>query len=199
MTDLEAANKALTLLGVSPIGSLSDDTQAARTVSRMIEPAKRAVLSEFAWSFALRLSALARSAAAPPPGFAYAFTRPAGAENVLQVYRGHVSLASGRHTRTHLVKLNFIEQNGMICANETDCSAEYTYLNTGLASWSGAAVEAYVTRLAADCAAALTGGLSAGMTLLQKYQYLIGSARGRSAAAEDLAPILDTHYIDVRW
>ena len=199
MTDLEAANKALVLLGVAPVGSLNDDTQAARTVSRMIGPAKQAVLSEFAWSFALRLAALSPAGGTPPPGWSYSFTMPAGAENIIQVYRGRVTYEDGRHVRTHLTKLNFIVQGGLICTNEADCSVEYTYQNTSIETWSDAAVEAFVTRLASDCAAMLTGGQQNGMALLQKYQYLIGNARGRSAATEDIAPALNTHYIDVRW
>lgn len=199
MTDLEAANKALVLLGVAPVGSLSDDTVAARTMNRMIEPAKLAVLSEFAWSFALRLAALAATAGTPPPGWSHTFGIPGDVENILQVYRGRVTYEDGRHVRTHLVKLNFIVAGGVICTNEADCSLEYTYKNINISSWSDAAVEALVTRLASDCAAALTGGQQNGMALLQKYQYLVANARARSAVTEDIAPMLNTHYIDSRW
>ena len=47
MTDLEAANRALVLIGVAPIGALSDASQPARTMRRMLDGTKRVVLSEF--------------------------------------------------------------------------------------------------------------------------------------------------------
>lgn len=49
MTDLEAANRALTLLGVAPIGSLSEATQAARVISRLLGETKKAVFADYPW------------------------------------------------------------------------------------------------------------------------------------------------------
>jgi len=198
MTDLECANRALHMLGVAPIGSLTDDTQAARVMNGMLPLTKRAVLSEFAWSFALRLDELAESTVPAPPGFSFTFDIPSDVENIIQVYRGRVTIED-RNVRTHLVKLNYIVQGNIICTNERQCSVEYTYANTDLLSWSAAACEALAVRLASDTAAALTGGQENGMTLLQKYQYMAQNAVGRSAAQEDIAPQLNTHYVDSRW
>ena len=47
MTDLEAANRALILIGVAPVGSMSDASQPARTMQRLMDGTKRVVLSEF--------------------------------------------------------------------------------------------------------------------------------------------------------
>lgn len=198
MTDLECANRALNMLGVAPVGSLTDDTQSARVMNAMLPLTKKAVLSEFAWSFALKLAVLNKSPVAAPPGFSVTFTMPSDAENIIQVYRGKLTLNEG-NWRTHLIKLNFIIQNGVICTNEEDCSVEYTYSNLTLSSWSAAACEALAVRLASDAAAALTGGQSNGTVLLQKYQYMAQNAVGRSATAEDIAQVLNTHYIDSRW
>lgn len=198
MTDLEAANKALILLGVNQIGSLNDATAAARTVSRAMASAKLAVLSEFAWSFALKMVNLARSNAPPPPGFAYSFAVPADCENVIQAYRGVVFGESHARPAAAPVKIHFVLQNGVIAANETPAALEYTYRNTNIASWSDAAAEALAARLAADCAAALAGGQQTGQVLLQRYQYLISNARQKSAAAENLPAPPATHYIDSR-
>lgn len=54
MTDLEAANRALTLLAVEPVGALSENVKAARVVSALLPHCKRVVLSEFPWPFAMR-------------------------------------------------------------------------------------------------------------------------------------------------
>lgn len=198
MTDLECANRALNMLGVAPIGSMYDDTQAARIISGILPLSKKAVLSEFAWSFALKLITLNQVIAALPPGFSVTFSIPSDVENIIQVYRGRLTIEE-LSRRTSLVKLNYIVQNNVICTNEKDCSLEYTYSNMDLPSWSSAASEALAVRLASDAAAALTGGLQNGITLLQKYQYMAQNAVGRSAAQEDIAPALNTHYIDSRW
>lgn len=199
MTDLECANRALVMLGVAPIGGLGDSTQAARTMSMMLPMSKTAVLSEFAWSFALTMDALVESFDAPPPGFAFTFPIPNSSVKVIQVYRGALSVDELGDRKTHLVKLNFIVQNGLICTNEPKCSVEYTYNNQELETWSAAASEALSVRLASDCASALTGGQQNGMSLLQKYQYMIASAVSSSATDEDLSNILSTHYIESRW
>lgn len=189
MTDLEAANRALGFLGVAPIGALADDTIAARTMNRMLPSTKRAVLSEFAWSFALKMEPLVASTAPPPPGFSVTFDVPADAVNVVQVYRG---------ARIHLHKLHYIVQDGVICANEAAASVEYTYANEDLTTWSAAACEALCLRLASDAAPVLVGGQGVGFNLLEKYQLIVTNARVRSTGTENLAPEQSTHYIDSR-
>jgi hypothetical protein len=189
MTDIEAANKALALLGVAPVVALTADTQAARTMNRLIEPAKRAVLSEFAWSFALRLARLSASAAEPPDGWKFSFAYPSGAAALYRVYYAEDG---------EFMKIPFIVQNGVINTNRRPAAAEYTALDLALPAWSDSAAEALTARLASDAAVTLTGSQQMSVSLLEKYSLLINIARANSVHTEYGRQPRPTHYIDVR-
>lgn len=192
MTDLEAANRALILLGVAPVGSLSDTTQAARVMNGLITLTKRAVLSDFAWPFALRLRTLAESTEAAPPGWSHTWVYPGGVACLYQVYES-----------THRMKVPFIVVQGasgtsVICTNERGVSVEYTELVENLALWRGGAAEAFVNRLASDAAVALTGSGENAGAFLQKYSLLLAAARAGAVNEEHVPQQRATHYIDVR-
>ena len=194
MTDLEAANKALILLGVAPVGSLSDNTQAARTMNGLIVTTKQAVLSDFAWSFALRLQPLVEitNTETPPPGWSYTWTYPGNAACLYQVYES-----------SHKMKVPFIVVDGttspnVICTNEKGVNVEYTEMVTNLAQWRDGAAEAFVNRLAADAAVALKGSQDMAMGFLQKYSLLLSTARANSVNEEHILQKRATDYIDVR-
>jgi hypothetical protein len=187
MTELEAANKALILLGVAAISGLAENIQAARVMSGLMESTRRAVLSEFPWSFALRLGPLAPSAESAPPGWLYAFEYPAGAAALYQVYGRDYSNG----------KIRYITQDGLICTLEQGANAEYTAM-VDLGQWPNQAAEAFANRLASDAATSLTGSPQLAMTLLQKYQLLASMAKGNSMNDEYSPQRKQTHYIDAR-
>lgn len=194
MTDLEAANRALLLLGVAPVGSLSDATQAARVMNGLMALTKRAVLSDFAWPFALRLRRLVETTQteAAPPGWNCTWAYPADAACLYQVYEA-----------THRMKVPYIVVEGsagtsVICTTERGVSAEFTELVTNLALWRDGAAEAFVNRLAGDAAVALTGSGESANAFLQKYSLLLAAARANSVNEEHVPQRRATHYIDVR-
>jgi hypothetical protein len=187
MTELEAANKALAALGVAPIGGLSDDTEAARTMGRLIVPARLAVLSEFAWSFALRLRPLEPSNQTVPPGWLYAFGYPEGAAALYQVYAGNMS------------KINYIVSDGVIFTNYRECAAEYTDIGVQLTDWPHLAAEALAARLASDAAVTLTGNPGMSSAMLEKYGLLLSFAKTNSLNEEFVPRPRATDYIDVRY
>ena len=172
MTDLEAANRALVLIGVAPIGALSDASQPARTMRRMLDGTKRVVLSEFPWSFAHRAASLSPTADMPPPGFLHVFVYPSDAVNIDRVTDG---------LRT-LVPFQTLE-GGRIAAN---------------VAWRGDVAECFVTRLASDAAATLTGSQQLAMALLEKYYRLVREAQ-QAGVVEEYGPFdRAVDYIAVR-
>ncbi|MDR1514086.1 MAG: hypothetical protein LBS45_00190, partial [Synergistaceae bacterium] len=184
MTDLEAANKALLLLGVAPIGNLNDGTQPARVMSRLLEPAKRSVLSDFAWSFALRLQALTSSLSTPPAGYSHSYQYPAEAVNLYAVYSDNPN-----------VKIPFLRAEQYIYTKTPAGGAIYTVAKTDLNMWSNGAVEALVTRLASDAAMTLQSDAQLSMVLLEKYRLLLMSAESGSVHEDYSHQIRPTHYI----
>jgi hypothetical protein len=189
MTELEAANKALALLGVAPIESLDRDIQAARTINMIFGTTKMAVLAEFAWSFALRLEPLeALPDIPPPPGWSHNFAYPADAAALYQVYGDRPG---------GMTKINYIVQNGVISANEARCNAEYTVM-PDFEDWPALAAEAFVVRLASDAAPTLAGSPQLSMSLLEKYQLMATLARTNSLNEEFVPAPKSTHYLDVR-
>jgi hypothetical protein len=187
MTDLEAANKALMLLGVATIGSLNDGTQAARVVGGLLAPAKLAVLSDFAWPFALRLQALTPSSSTPPAGYSYSYQYPADAVNLYAVYSDDPD-----------VKMPFLRSEQCVYTKSPAGGAIYTAAKTDLGKWGAGATEALVNRLASDAAIALQSDAQLSMSLLEKYRMLLMSAEGGSKSEEYSHQIRPTHYIDVR-
>ncbi|MDR1019147.1 MAG: hypothetical protein LBL73_00180 [Synergistaceae bacterium] len=187
MTDLEACNKALLLLGVAPIGSLNDDTQNARTVSRLLAPAKSAVLSDFPWSFALSLRGLSSAPAEPPAGYSHSYAYPAGAVNLYAVYSDNPD-----------IKIPFLRAGQYVYTKRPAGGAILTVAETNLNAWSAGAVEALANRLASDAAMALLSDPQMSVSLLEKYRLLVMSAESGSVH-EDYSPATrPTHYIDVR-
>jgi hypothetical protein len=185
MTELEAANKALTLLGVATISDLSEDIQAARVMSGLMETCARAVLSEFAWSFALRLRPLVPSDQDAPPGWRYTFEYPDGAAALYQVYGDRMT------------KIEYIMQDGLICANHPAANVEYTVM-IPIESWPELAADAFATRLASDAATTLVGGMQASNALLEKYGFLVSLARANSLNEENAPRARSSRYLDVR-
>jgi hypothetical protein len=177
VTDLEAGNKALMLLGVAPIGSLSDNTQPARVISRLLDPAKRAVLSDFAWSFAIRLQPLYGSATPAPAGYSRAYNYPADAVNLYAVYGP-----------TPDIKIPFLRAGRYVYTRDIVVSAKYTTAETDLNNWSSGAAEALVNRLASDAAVALMSNPQLSLSLLEKYSALINAAKTNSLNEEYTDP-----------
>jgi hypothetical protein len=187
MTELEAVNKALGLLGVAPVGSLSDDIQAARVMSAIFESTKLAVLAEFPWSFASRREALvpASSGVTPAPGWMYAFEYPAGAAALYQVYDGRNE------------KLEYVAENGRISAMRPAALAEYT-VNPPMEDWPQLAAEAFVVRLASDACVTLDGNAQLAMTLLEKYRLMCQAARANSMNEENAPRRRRARYAEAR-
>lgn len=172
MTELEAANRALMLLGVAPIGSLADLTQAARVMSILMDGTKKAVLCEFPWPFVLRIVPLAR-ASGSVPGYEYAFVRPADALDIQRVYS-----AVGNAPMEYRIV------GGLIGAHESAGKVEYVANVTDLNDWPRSIQECFVTRLAADAAMTLTGSPDVVSLLLRRYTAAASHAQEVSVVEE---------------
>lgn len=187
MTDLDAANKALTLLGVEPVGQLSDNTKAARTTAQLMDQVKRIVLAEFPWTFALKEVPLVVSAATPPAGYSHAWTYPGDAVNINRVF----------DPWRRVVPFQTVE-GGIIATNLLAVNVEYVRLVTDLNVWRSDVAECFITRLASDAAVQLTGSGQLMSGLYEKYLMLLNGAKDASVVEEYRPFGRADHYVRVR-
>jgi hypothetical protein len=68
--------RALVKIGARPIVSFADGTAESEIAGLLYEPARDAVLSAYAWSFATQQAALTRLGAAPAADYQYAYQLP---------------------------------------------------------------------------------------------------------------------------
>ena len=187
MTDLDIANRALVLIGVEPIGSLSDKSKAARVMSGLLTGTKRAVLNEFPWTFNNRIEKLV-SASGSVSGYSNVFKRPSDALSIHRVYSGDKFSGIAEYRQV----------NNLIAANISSGSIEYSAYVDDVDTWPAQLQECLATRLAADAAASFTGNLQLTTALLQKYMTLANLAAQGSVNEENVPPMRKAEYVTSR-
>ena len=187
MTRLEAANKALTLLGVATITSLDQDIQAARVMKELFPSVERAVLLEYPWTPGTRsLDPITGGNASG--GWRHAFRYPSDAAAILQVYAP---------APIGIRKVHYAVHGDIIYANEPGARAEFI-AETDFETWPDLAAEAFTARLASDAAAALAGSPQLASALLEKYGVLVSIAKNNALNEENVPQRRASKYLDVR-
>jgi len=184
MNNLEAANRALVMIGVEPIGSLDDRNKAARVMSGLLPETKKAVLNEFPWDYALRIEPLEPKAGATVKGYTHAFKLPEEALSVQRVY----SNDSFRGVVDYRVV------GDVIGTNIESGSVEYVAWLEDIEDWPRHVQECLVTRLASDAAISLTGDGNLMHALLQKYMTLASHSAELSVTEENVANMRKAEY-----
>jgi hypothetical protein len=192
MTELEAANRALMFLGVEQIASLNDDGKPARVMRELLPSTKKLVLTEFPWSFATRITALAPAYAAAPEGFGKSFAYPSGALAVRKVYEG---TAHKRFTEFSVFEISGVRY---VAAQLESGNIEYVENIDSVALWPEQAAECLAARLASDAAVTLDGSPELSVSMMQKYAILAQNAAQTSVVERQFYPARASHYIDVR-
>jgi hypothetical protein len=189
MTDLEAANRALTFLGVEPIGSLNDNGKPARTMNALLPLTKKTVLTEFPWSFATQFAALSPAGGSPPAGYSRLFAYPSGALAVRRVYANTDFKGVAEFLRVG---------TAAIAANIEGGTVEYTADMPNLDQWPIHVAECLAVRLASDAAVALTGMPDIAGVMMQKYMLLAQEAAQVSVVEGRVPPRKTAQYADAR-
>ena len=173
----EIVNKALTLVGANPIVSIDDDTQNARVVNRVYEISLKSILSETAWTFALRRKLLAQVADTLEwydPGETYVYQRP---NEYIRIFRANNPNTIWR------------EAGEFVISDVSDLGVEYVhYLNTP-SKYPPSFVEAFVDKLCSDIAFMILNSKSVAETFLEKYEKV-----SLSKALAENAQIGTPHY-----
>ena len=154
----EIVNKALTLVGASPIVNIDDDTQNARVVNRVYEISLKSILSETAWTFALRrklLSQVTDTLEWYDPGETYVYQRP---NECIRIFRANNPNTVWR------------EQEDFIISDTTGLGVEYVWYNNTPSKYRPSFVEAFVDKLCSDVAFMILNSKTVAETFLEKYE-----------------------------
>lgn len=96
-------NKALTLIGATPITAITDDTNNARNASRVYEAALRSMLAECKWNFATTRCTLSLSSDEMDWDYTnevYVYTRPT---NIVRIFGTNDDNATWREEADYII------------------------------------------------------------------------------------------------
>lgn len=182
---IDVCNFALTVLGESPIVSIEDNSDRARTLEALYYIARDAVLEEAEWTFATRRFQPAVSSTEPEWGWLYAFPIPSDILRVTRVDRnwtGGVGFNYGGEQQDNPVDHEVEYVNGVgraILCNEDEifCKGVRKIEDEGI--FSPLFVEAFGCKLAYLAADAITASNTKTQIALTLYTDAIAKAKTR--------------------
>lgn len=174
-SEVQIANLALTWLGQNLVNALGDNQNEAKIMNANYALSRDKVLSEHAWSFALRREILAPVLPAPEFGAGNKFLIPSDVLRVWRVYRP----STDAQTR-NLQNARWVREGGHIIAAEETVWAHFIFRQTNTDRYSVPFAHAVAAKLAADTCIAFTENLRAS----EKFETLYYS-KLQEATADD--------------
>lgn len=158
ITKTALINKALTLLGATPITNIDDDTKTARSVRAIYELSLRAVLSECLWRFATKRRLLNISTAELEwyyTGESYVYQKPADCVRIFG---------------TNDDKAKWREEGDYIVSDTSGLGIVYTYYLDEPTKFNASFANAFIDRLCSDVAFMLLNSKTVAETYNAKYE-----------------------------
>lgn len=159
ITKTQILNKALTLVGASPVTNIDDETENARILSRVYETALRSILSETQWNFATKRSNLSIVTDVPDwydTGEVYVYQKPA---DMIRIFGSNSRNATWR------------EEGDLIYSDVTGLGIRYVYYIDQPSKYPAFFIDAFVDRLCADIAYIIVNSA----VMAEKYKTLYDS------------------------
>ncbi len=181
-SEVDIANRALSMLGEIRITSMADENKPARAMNARFDLLRDAELSAYPWRFAIKRVQLAASTDVPEWGYSLIYPRPVDDLRPIKV--------GGASVNANMVGV-FYESTGISTEEtpyeiidgkiQTDMSAplDYEYIAqiTDTGAFDPLFVEALAARLAADAAEELTQSKSKKEAALLVYKNTLSEAR----------------------
>jgi len=186
-TDVDIANRALSMLGEARITALTDDNKQGRAMNARYSLLRDAELSAYPWRFAIRRVKLYASGASPDWGYSNVFALPkdhlrtikAGGDGVNEQAVGVMYESSGYSGGQRAV-YEIIE--GELHTNlSSPVDYEYIAQITDPTKFDPLFIEAFAARLAADAAEELTQSDSKKRYAISMYEQTLNTARRTDA------------------
>lgn len=158
VSQTDILNKALTLVGASPITSISDDTENARVLSRVYETALRYVLSECKWNFATKRATLSEIT----NDLDFTFT---GESNVFQKPTDMIRIYDTDPQRSI-----WREEGDNIIADSAEFGVLYVYYHDVPGKYPAYFTEALIDKLASDICYSIVNSATLAEKFIDKYE-----------------------------
>ena len=123
-TETEIANLALGHIAIGKtIANLDEKSEEARTIKRIYDIAKNAVLRAFDWPFSTKILALSLVEEEPNTEWAYSYRYPSDCLKIRRILSG---LRNDTHQSRSRYKISQDTAGKLIFSDEEDAEAEYT-------------------------------------------------------------------------
>lgn len=182
-TTVGIVNHALVLCGASPITALTDDTANARAANAAYENARKSILTECRWTFALTRSSLATSATVMAFLYdeeSYVYARPTAALRIWQMSD---------------IEAIWREEGAFIISNTASLGTLYTIDHTEVGVWKPSFVMAFMDRLCAEICFMVLNSATKAQAFLEKYEKISLP----KAMAEDSQTGTHQEVVDDEW
>lgn len=170
-------NKALTLVGASPVINIDDETNNARILSRVYEIALRSILSECKWNFATKranLSILTDTLDWYDTSETIVYQKP---NDMIRIYG------------TSSIGAQWREEGDYIISDTGDLGLRYVYFLDTPSKYPGYFIDAFVDKLSSDIAYAIVNSQSLGEKFYKLYE---GVSLPKATAANSQTGIQQT-------
>ena len=158
ITKTDMINKALTLVGASPVISIDDDSNNARVLSRVYEIALKSILAECKWNFATKrsnLSEVVNTLDFNDVGESIVYAKPT---DMIRIYSTNPPYAAWR------------EEGDYIISDSSDLGIRYVYYLHTPSKYPIYFIEAFTDKLAADIAYSIANSASLAEAFIKKYE-----------------------------
>lgn len=194
----DVVNVALDHLHEAVVANYLTGTDAAsKAARRFFEHCRDAVLREYPWGFATRISStLTASSDAADDDWNYKYALPTGCLRVLAVFDADRAATDSEFAIRHTPTQNI---NVLVTDIET-AKIKFIFQETAVTAWGPTFIDALAYRLAADLAGPVTGNVQLKQGMLQFYQWALSRAKQMDASEQRLDRLNDLNqgFIDAR-
>lgn len=204
-SNTEIANLALARLGDHEIANLATDTtKAGRIMRAHYEQTRDLLLRAHPWNWAIKRATLAASATAPNHEFAYAFPLPTDCLKIVQCDFEQATVTyfdayAGQYTLPQSYRIEVVGGQRCIVTDESACKIEYIAEITDVAQFDPLFVDLFASRLAAECAYAITQSRPLSEQMWQLYEMKWRDATATDAQEGTPRPIVADAWLGARF
>lgn len=171
------ANDALSIIQDSPVTSIDEDSDRARSCKTFFQSAYEIALSAHPWKWALERRLLSRDANVPAFGYKYQYRKPMGCIRIFSVYKDGIPIQDKTE-----------EGDFILCDEEGPIQIKYTSAKSNIATMPSWLAEIVSAKLAEKVSSPLKKEESDFQRALALYGALLSAGKRINAAAGSTPP-----------